>query len=99
MLPSATLLLNVRIFFSDVFTDRFSSYVTCVCNHCRQTNQNRRLMIGLTSHLSCTSDNFFFLSRFFFFGDKSDDDGYGSGSSGTCHFSFSSEIMLVVLLD
>ena len=34
---------------------------------------------------------FFFLSSLFFFSDEPDDDGSGSGSSGTCSFSFSSE--------
>ena len=34
---------------------------------------------------------FFFLSRLFFFDDESEDDVSGSGSSGKCFFSFSSE--------
>ena len=44
--------------------------------------------MGLTSHLSCFYDVFLF-SGLFFFDDESDDDGYGSGLSGTCSFSFS----------
>ena len=45
--------------------------------------------MGLTSHLSCFSDAFYFY-RVFFFNDKSDNDGSGSGSPGTCPFPFSS---------
>ena len=33
----------------------------------------------------------FILSRFFFFGDESDNDGSGSGSSGMCDFPFCSD--------
>ena len=47
-------------------------------------------MMGLTSHISCVNDAFFFLSHFFFFDDESDNDGSGSRSSDLCYFSFSS---------
>ena len=57
-MSSATLPLNVRIILSDPFPDRFSSCVVCVCNHCCGTNQNFRLMIGLTSTLFCAYDSF-----------------------------------------
>ena len=57
-LLSATLPLNVRIILSDPLFDGSSFYVACVCNHCHQTNQNRRSMIGLTSHISCVYDAF-----------------------------------------
>ena len=57
-LSSTTFPLNVRIILSDTFYDRSSSYVACVCNHCCRTNQNRRLMMGLTSHLSCVYNTF-----------------------------------------
>ena len=48
----------MRIILSDPLSDRFSSYVVCVCNHCRRTNQNRRSMMGLTSNISCVYDAF-----------------------------------------
>ena len=57
-LPSAAFPLNVRIIWSDTFSNCFSSYVACVCNNCRRTNQNRRLTMGLMSHLSCVYYNF-----------------------------------------
>ena len=53
MLSLATFPLNVRIIRLDNFSDQFSSYVACVCNHCCQTNQ-----MVLTSHLSCVYDDF-----------------------------------------
>ena len=58
MLSSETFQLNVGILWSDPFSDRFSSYVFCVCNYCRRTDQNRCLMMGLTSHLSCIYNAF-----------------------------------------
>ena len=57
-LLSATLPLNVRIIWSDPFSDRFSSCVVCVCIHCCWTTQNRCLVMGLTNHLSCVYDDF-----------------------------------------
>ena len=74
-------------FFSDVSS--FS--IACVCNHCHWTSQNRRSMMGLTSHISCVYDAFSSYCVSFFFNDESDDDGSGSGSYGTCSYSFSSE--------
>ena len=46
--------------------------------------------MGLMSHLYYVYDPFILLSRFSFFDEKSDNDGPGSGSSGTCPFPFSS---------
>ena len=40
------------------FSDGSYFNVTCVCHHCHWTNQNLCLMIDLTSHLSCLSDDF-----------------------------------------
>ena len=56
MLSSATLSLNVHIILFYRFSGHSPSYVVCVCNHYRRTNQNRRSMMGLVSHLSCISD-------------------------------------------
>ena len=40
------------------FSGLSSSYVDCVCKHYLQPNQNRRSVMGLTSHLSCVYDAF-----------------------------------------
>ena len=53
---SANFLLNMRIFLSYPFPDRFTSYIVCVCNHYRRTNHNCRSMMGLTNHLSWVYD-------------------------------------------
>ena len=58
MPSSETFPLNVRIILSDHFSDCSSSYVVCICNHYRRKNQNRLLIMGLTSHISCISDAF-----------------------------------------
>ena len=50
MLSSATLPLNVRIIQLDPFSDGYSFYVACVCNHYFQKNQNRCSMMDLTCH-------------------------------------------------
>ena len=42
----------------DPLSNRFPSYVACVCNHCSWMNQNRRLMMDLMSHLSCVYNAF-----------------------------------------
>ena len=102
MLSSETLPLNVRIILSDPFSDSFYSYAVCVYNHYRKKNQNFRLMMVLTCPVSCVYDAFssYFVSISFgllwflsfyeldFFDDESEDDGSGSGSPGTCAFSF-----------
>ena len=102
MLSSATFSLNVRIILSDLFFGGYYSYIVCVCNHYCRTNQNRSTM-SLTIHLSCLSDDYFFLSCFFLFDllelvsfdeldlfdHDSDNDGSGSGSPGTFNFPFS----------
>ena len=79
----------MRIIWLDPFSDGSSFYVACVYIHCHPTNQNRRLMMGLTIHFSCVS-NTFSPQRIFFY-DESGNDGSRSGSSGTCSFSLSSE--------
>ena len=56
-LLSETLPLNVRIVLLDHFSNRFSSYVVCVCNQCRRKNQNRSTM-SLTSPIPRLSDAF-----------------------------------------
>ena len=57
-LSSATLLLNVHIFWSDPFPYRFPSYIVWVCNHYRRAFYYRRLTMGLKIHISCISDPF-----------------------------------------
>ena len=52
-LSSATFQLIVCIIWSDPFYDGSSFYVACVSNHCHQTNQNCRSMMGLSIHLYC----------------------------------------------
>ena len=61
-------------------------------------NQNRRLMMGLTNHISCISVAFSSYHVFIYllelpsfneldlFDDESDNDGSGSGSPGMCAF-------------
>ena len=58
-LLSETIPLNARIILLDPFSDGSSFYVACVCNNCSRTNQNR-LMVSLTSPVSCLSDTFSF---------------------------------------
>ena len=95
MLSSETFPLNVRIILLDPFSGGSSFYVVCVCGHCCWKNQNLCSMLSLTRPVSCISDVFFFLSRFFFFDllelvsfdkldffNESDNDGSGSGSPG-----------------
>ena len=97
-LSSGTLPLNVRIIWSDLFSDCSSFYVVYICNNYRRMNQNRRLMMGLTNHLSCISVAFSSYHVFIYllelpsfneldlFDDDSDNDGSGSGSPGMCAF-------------
>ena len=40
------------------FPDLFFSYVVCIYNHFRQTNQNHHPVMGVTSHISCVYDAF-----------------------------------------
>ena len=94
-LLSATLLLNVRIIWLDTFSNLFSSYVTCVCNHCHQTNQIRCSMMVLAIHFPCVYDAFLLIA-FLFFDDESENDESGSWSSGTCTFPFPLKKPLVV---
>ena len=58
MLSSESLPLNARIIWSDPISGRFPSYVACVCNHCRRTNQNRCSMMGMTINISCVYNAF-----------------------------------------
>ena len=60
MLSSVTFPLNVRIIWSDPFSDGSSFYIACVCSHCRWKNQNH-LAMSLTSPVSSVSDIFFLI--------------------------------------
>ena len=73
------------------FPDCSFSYIVCVCNHYSKTNQNLRLMMVRTNHLSLCLWRFSFLLSLFFFYDVSDNYGSWSGSSGTCAFPLCSE--------
>ena len=103
-LSSATLLLNARIIWWDVFFGGSSFNVACLCSHCRWTNQNCSMM-SLTRPVSCfpniLSLNRFSLSLIYLlellsfdglnvFDDECDNSWSGSGSPGTCNFPFSS---------
>ena len=98
MLSSATFPLNVCIILSDPFSDRSSSYVICVFNHCRRMNQDRSTM-GLMSSLSCLFSAFYsygvlFLGllelvsfkELYFFDDEYENYGSVSGYPGTFNF-------------
>ena len=50
--------LKLRIVWSDPFPGVSYFCVTYVYNYCHRKNQNCRLKMGLTSHLSCAYDNF-----------------------------------------
>ena len=82
--------INMRIILSDPFSDRFYSYVACVYTNCRRTNQNRRSIMDLKGSSFLCLRRFLFLSRFFLFDEKSDNDGCESSLSGTCPFPSSS---------
>ena len=58
MLLLATFPLNVRIIWSDTFSDCSSFYVACVSNHCHWTGETHRSKMGLAIHLSCFYDAF-----------------------------------------
>ena len=96
MMPSATLLLNVRIILLDHFSDRFPSYVVCVCNHYCRTNQNCRSMMGLTNHISCVYDAFSSYTISFSLVMSLTTMGLSSGHLVRALFNFSLESMLVV---
>ena len=57
-LLSATFPSNLHIIWLDPFSDWSYFYVACVCNHRHWTNQNRRSMMRLMSHLSCDYEIF-----------------------------------------
>ena len=86
-LSSSTLPLNVHIIWSDPFfitvpLATFASVITFV----GQTRIVAQWWVWRAIFL--VFPTLFFLSRFCFFGDKSDNDGSGSGSSGICAFPF-----------
>ena len=57
-LSSAILPLKLRIILSDPFSNVSYLFVLYVYNACHRTNQNHRLNMGLTSHLSDSYDTF-----------------------------------------
>ena len=80
------------------FSGHVSSYVACVCNHCCWTNQNRRSMIVLRSHISCGYEAFYSYRISFSLITSLKMMGLGPGHLVQYLFRFSLEITLVVSL-